>query len=244
MFYLQKTQFRSLAQFTVLTIAAIGFQFCAQHARAQTSANLLTDPGFELNPLSTFSAVLSGTEDVWGVEDAAIVGTTGTVNPLGTMMLAMMPGSAGSTATQAIQLAAVPTAFETGIDAGSATVDMSAFFNVAANAPNASGSAIIEFLNAAKVPIGTFFSVSTNSLGPNGLDADPLTWENVLIDDAPVPSLTRFFRAQVAYNNVSLAGNLGFVDNADLRITIPEPATLFLATLGLMGIGCRRRKRA
>lgn len=242
MYYLRRNCFKSIVRYVVFMLTVVGVLFCAQHARAQTSANLLTDPGFESNALVSYTTVLTGTEDAWGDENSAIVGTTGAINPFGTLMLEMSSTQAAQTGTQTIQLVAVPIAFEFDIDAGFATVDMSGFLNVAANAPNARGSVIIEFLNAGAASLG-FLATSSDSLGPNGLDVDPLTWENVLVDDAVVPPLTRFLRAQFAYNNVSLAGNPGFVDNADLRITVPEPSSAILVVMGLLGlVGCRRSR--
>jgi len=242
MSYLQQNHFRSFVTAFVFAFAVVGVLFSALPARAQTSVNLFTDPGFESNPLGTFVGVFSGTQNVWGAENGSIVGTTGSITPLGSKMLQMLDD--GLTVTQTAQLVAVPTAFVPSIDAGNTTVDMSAFFNVTANAPNAVGSVLVEFLDGSAASLG-FLSNNSSSLGPNGLDVNSLTWENVLLDNAPVPSLTRFLRAQVLYNNASMAGNPGSVDNADLRISIvPEPSTFALAALGLVGMGWRRRKRA
>ena len=68
-----------------------------------SAVQLLTDPGFELNPLTPLATVLGGFVTYagqWGHENSAIVGTTGAVVPSGgSLMLEMMYTSGVTTQT-------------------------------------------------------------------------------------------------------------------------------------------------
>ncbi len=98
-------------------------------------ANLLVDPGFEANPLTTASNVLNNFptyQGQWGVESATITGVDGGVTPAqGTQMLRMTDD--GLVATQAFQVTDV-TVYAGLIDSGGATANLSALFNADKNA--------------------------------------------------------------------------------------------------------------
>jgi hypothetical protein len=85
-------------------------------------------------------------------------------------------------------------------------------------------------------------SVST---GSTDLDDLAGTWETLEVGTLlsfQLPVGTRQLSVQVAYINGTIPLN-GYVDRAFLELTtVPEPSAFALATLGLMGIGYRRRK--
>jgi hypothetical protein len=195
------------------------------------NANVLVDPGFEVNPLDTAYNVLNffaTYQGVWGVENATITGVDGGVTPIqGVKMLRM--DYTGSY-TQGFQITDV-TSYAAIIDSGGATANLSALFNVDKNIPAALGAVGVSFFTASNY--GSLIGGSpTASLT---LDNSNNTWQSILVS-SPIPVGTRWMLSQVAYNDASLLGidgnyGAGYVDAADLTI-VPEPATLGLLALG------------
>ncbi len=200
-------------------------------------ANLLVDPGFEANPLTTASNVLNNFptyQGQWGVESATITGVDGGVTPAqGTQMLRMTDD--GLVATQAFQVTDV-TVYAGLIDSGGATANLSALFNADKNVPAAIASVYVQFFSASNYgsQIGTPLNAGLT------LDNTPGTWELISVSGA-IPVNTRWILSQVMYNNASLVNNPGYVDAARFTVT-PEPATL--AALGLGSLAFLRRRRA
>lgn len=205
------------------------------------SANLLVDPGYEANPLTNYANVLNDFttyQGVWGDENSTIVGAeNGVTPPEGTQMLRM--DDDGLVTTQAFQVTDV-TAYAGIIDAGSATVTLSALFNVEAGVNTAAGGVYIQFFSAANY--GS--QIGAGLAGPLALDASAQTWETASVT-TPVPVGTRWLLSQVYYSNASLVGSdgvvhPGYVDAADLRV-IPEPGTLALGAVAGLVLLARRR---
>jgi len=210
----------------------------AQSARA----NLLVDPGYEVNALTSASNVLNnfaGFQGIWGAEVGAIVGAeNGVTPPEGVQMLRM--DDDGLVATQTFQVTDV-TAYAGLIDSGNAVVGLSALFNVDAHVPAAVGGVTVLFFSAANFgsQIGSPITANLNTL-----DALPSTWESASAG-GPVPIGTRWLVSQVAYGNASLIGDdgvihPGYVDIADLRL-LPEPATIGLVVVAATALIRRRR---
>ena len=211
-------------------------------ASTQTSqANLLVDPGFELNPLDTASNVLNffaTYQGVWGVEVATIVTAENGVTPAqGAKMLRMVDD--GLIATQGFQVTDV-TSYAGLIDSGGGTVNLSALFNVDKGVPAAVSAVYVQFFSAANYgsQIGSYIG------GGLSLDNSPNTWETASVSGA-IPVGTRWILSQVAYSDASLMGvdglsHPGYVDAANFTIT-PEPANIGLLVLGVIGMWMRRR---
>lgn len=225
-----KTRIHDVVSASILLAAAV----------VPAQANLLVDPGFESNPLTSYTNVLNnfpGFQGVWGHENSTIVGAeNGVTPPQGSLMLRM--DSDGLVTTQAFQVTDVTT-YAGVIDSGSATLSLSALFNVDAHVPAAVGAVYIQFFGAANYgsQIGTGLS------GPLSLDTSDQTWEVASLNTS-IPVGTRWLVSQVYYSNGSLIGNdgivhPGYVDAAELLI-VPEPSTLGLLALGLLA-GFRRR---
>ncbi len=201
----------------------------------------LVDPGFELNPLTSYVNVLTNFttyQGVWGAENGTIVTTeNGVTPPEGVKMLRM--DDDGLVATQGFQVLDA-SAFAGPIDSGLATFSFSARFNVDQFVPAAVSSVHVQFFSAANY--GSQIGVGTN----NSLSLDGLatTWETASVGGA-VPVNTRWMLVQVAYSNASLLGtdgaiHPGYVDAAQFRV-VPEPATLGLLVLGAVSMWMRRR---
>jgi hypothetical protein len=207
-------------------------------------ATLLIDPGFEFNPLTSHANVLGNFpvyQGQWGAELGAITGIDNGVTPFqGSNMLRM--SDEGGVTTQAFQVTDV-SSFASVIDAGNATVTLSALFNVDAQVPAAVGSVYLQFFGGPSY--GT--QIGTGAAGPIFLDNAVHTWETAsLTMNAPVG--TRWVMSQVYYSNASLLGNdgtfhPGYVDMAELTM-VPGPSVLSLLVLGtLTGLGGRKRRR-
>jgi hypothetical protein len=205
-------------------------------------ASLLVDPGYEVNPLTSYVNVLTDFttyQGDWGAENGTITGfENGVTPPEGVKMLRM--DDDGLITTQAFQVTDV-NSYAGLIDSGSATVTLSALFDVDAHVPAALASVYIQFFSAANY--GS--QIGTGLGGPLSLDNLDTTWEAAAVT-TPVPVGTRWLLSQVSYNNASLIGDdgiihPGYVDAADLRI-VPEPTTLGLFSLGLFAL-LRRRNR-
>ncbi len=221
--------------------ALLGF-FVAVPAHVLTAANLLTDPGFNTpltNPLITHFAVLGApfTQDTWGQENSSVVPAQGGVTPQeGNGMLRM--DDDGLNVTQIWQRVSV-SSFAAQIDAGLATADLSAWFNIPGGFTGAVSSVRIAFVDASNVEIS---GVNVQSPSIGGIDANPATWQLLPNLGSAVPVGTRILEAQFNYVNATMQGQPGYVDAADMRLTvIPEPATCMLLLISLAGVVAGRR---
>jgi hypothetical protein len=216
----------------VLAVAAF-----AQPARA----NLLVDPGFEVNALTSYVNVLTDFttyQGIWGVENATIVTAENGITPAqGVQMLRMEDD--GLLTTQGFQVTDV-SSYAGLIDSGAGIVGLSALFNVDKGVPAAVAAVYLQFFSAAN------YGSQIGSYVGTGLTLDNLdsTWEMIAYSGA-IPVNTRWVLSQVAYSDASLVGidgavHPGYVDAADLRIT-PEPASLGLLLLGAASMWMRRR---
>jgi hypothetical protein len=206
------------------------------------SANLLVDPGFESNPLTTDFNVLGNFvtyQGQWGDELSTIVTAENGVTPFQAVKMLRMNNTGGGY-TQTFQVTDV-TSYAGLIDSGNAVVNLTAWFNVDKAVPAAFGALGVSFFTGSSY--GTLTTSFTNSLT---LDISPNTWESISAINS-IPVGTRWLLSQVAYKDSSLLGidgiyHPGYVDAADLTVTqIPEPATLSLLALG--GLSLLRKKR-
>lgn len=204
-------------------------------------ANLLTDPGFESNPLTTAANSLGnfpGFQGVWGQEASVIVGVDGGITPASGSQQLRLDFTAG-VATQAFQTVDV-SGFAALIDSGLAQADA----GILLNAPGQGriGGIYLSFFTGASY--GTIFGPTPGSV-LNPLDANSSTWELASLL-APIPAGTRWILFQVAYNNASLqdatgAVGSGYADDAYLRI-VPAPGGAAVAAIGLLAASRRKRR--
>lgn len=219
-----------------LTLLFLG---AACFSNAATTANLLTDPGFETqSSLPSFATVVNNfgaNQGIWGAENGSFTGTVDLVNPLGTRMHSMLASGSVSQTIQIVSLAD----YATEIAAGNATFNMSAEYDFGNNASGANGG------------ISAFFF--TNSGWNNGgfgvsgigllLDDDSNNWETIS-HSGDIPTNATWMGVQLSFSSASLNGNAGYVDNASLTITtVPEPSSALLAGLGSLGLLARRKRR-
>jgi hypothetical protein len=222
---------------TNLIFACASLLLAITIAASSAEANLLVDPGFELNPLDTAYNVLNFFpvyQGIWGVEMASITGVDGGVSPAqGSKMLRMTDDFAIT--TQGFQVTDV-TSYAALIDSGGATVKLNALFNADKNTPAAVGGVDVSFFSA------NYYGSMTGYMGSIlHLDNSPNTWETASVSGA-IPVGTRWLLSQVFYNDASLVGNPGYVDAANLAV-VPEPPTLVLLGLSALGLAAYARQR-
>jgi hypothetical protein len=225
---------------------AVGAMSIASQVNAAIypTANLLTNPGFETNLLTSDVNVLGPpySQNIWGDEASTITGTTAGVTPHnGKLMLSMTDD--GLVATQTFQLIDV-SAYSADISAGNLTASASAFYNADQALPAALAEINIFFWDSGENTTGP-----TNSTTAQVLDANPGTWEQLSVNNVPIPTNTNFIIEQVIYGDASLNANdgvvhAGFVDDASLTLdTVPEPTTLGLLAFGAVGFLRVRRQK-
>ena len=224
-------------------VVALVFYY-AVSARALTTSNLLTDPGWNTPltlPLTTPAAVFTGTLNRWGPEASAVVAAQSGISPFeGNAMLRM--NDDGLTVTQIWQRVDVTApVLASGIAAGLGRADLSGYINVPSTLSGAVGNVRIGFYDASNVSTGPGITVNSTSIG--GLDSDPNSWQLVSNLNAVVPVGTSYLQAEFSFTNATMGGQPGYVDAADLRLTIlPEPTSAALVTLGAVGLGLRRKR--
>jgi len=218
---------------------AAGLAVLSLASQAALGVNLLTDPGFESNPLTTATNSLNnfpGFQGVWGQENSITIGTDNSVSPASGLLQLRMDVTGGVT-TQAFQTVDV-TSYAGLIDSGGATVNAGAVFNANLNA--AVCGVYISYFTAANY--GSLFGPL--DLNVITLDSTTTTWEPATVS-APIPAGTRWMLFQVAYAESSLfstAGTVGsgYVDDTYMEI-VPAPGSV--AMLGLGGLLVARRRR-
>ena len=181
---------------------------------AAGSVNLINDGGFESLPLTTAADVLNNfTPGVWGAEQAIVIPFTNNgVTPFagGKMLREINDGGVTTQTFQAMNVSSYASLIST----GTAMVNMNAFFNVGFGAATAPVGAIgVSFHTS-----NTFSSMISQVSSSLVLDANTGTWEAISAN-MQIPAGTQWMVAQVLYNNASLAGQPGFVDEAKLNIT-------------------------
>ena len=222
--------------------------FATSAEAAYTTGNLVVDPSFENNPLIPFVLILGPpfTSGAWGAESATISGTSDGITPAsGSLMLNMTDD--GLVATQAFQFVDV-TAYTADINAGIVSVDASALYNVPAAITAGVSSVNVGFYDASHSLLGNI-ATSSNTLGGGFVDSNVNTWQALNVVAAPLPFGTQYILMQAAYGNASMIDQSGlprsgYVDDARLSLTaVPEPSTIVLAGLGLLGALAMRKRR-
>ena len=231
---------------TNLIIPCAGLLLAITSSTPSAASNLLVDPGFESNPLTTAANVLNnfpGFQGQWGAENGSITGTVGPVSPYqGKLMLSMSDDGIQGGYTQTFQATDV-SAYAALINSGGATVNMTAYFNADPNVSAALGGVSVSYFTGNTY--GTLTTYITNSLT---LDNSTSTWEPISVSGT-IPVGTTWLVSQVFYQDSSLLGSDGathpsYVDAANLTVT-PEPGTLALLAAGGMGLAaCVWRRKS
>ncbi|MCH7904526.1 MAG: PEP-CTERM sorting domain-containing protein [Armatimonadetes bacterium] len=198
-------------------------------------ANLITDGGFELNPLQSFGFPLGPpfVPGIWGVEYAARVttGPGGIIPKAGNWMLDM--NRLGGVVTQGWQFNDI-----TGLEPLH-KLEVEAWYNSDADAAVARLNVGYYKFHFAQ----SFLSGDSRSIT---LDDDPTTWEGLYFLST-IPQDATWVHFQVMFDNNSLNNPLGpnfsgFVDSASLGV-VPEPASMFALGIGLAALAARRRSK-
>ena len=206
------------------------------------SVEVLSDGGFESSVSSSGSSHVlswdSSAYGTWGVGDTfSIVGSDNGINPLeGSSMLAFNTSSSSS--LDIYQIIDV-SSFASEIDSGIVSADLTAYFN--STSSSSFGLRLLGWNNAPT----SFSEIQLIDGVVSGLntDSDIQTWEEFNLS-AFIPTGTRY----LAFGMHEPRGSpTAYADNTSLMLNIasvPEPNTLSLLALGMIGAGIARRKMA
>ncbi len=219
-----------------LAILAVAFAPCTASA-----VNLVTDPGFEFNPVTTAVNSLGnfpGFQGVWGQENSTIVNVDGGSTPYAGHNQLRMDVTGGVT-TQAFQSIDV-SSYAGLIDSNNAVLSASAWFN--SNSNGALGGIYISYFTGNNY--GTLFGPLDTAVST--FDNSVSTWQQNSLT-VPVPAGTRWIVFQLAFAESTLynaAGTIGsgYVDEAFAEINpVPAPSGAVVLGIAAMAVGRRRR---
>ncbi|MCE9619236.1 MAG: hypothetical protein K8R92_04940 [Planctomycetes bacterium] len=220
----------------VSTLAAVSIAGIA-------NANLLVNPGFEVNSTTSYVNVLTnftGFQGIWGPEVGTITGPNGGVIPAGGVQMMKLDDD-GLSYTQCFQTTDV-SSYSASINAGIAQATLQALFTTGQTLNGSIAAVSLQFFGGASY--GTQIGTGISFAMP--LDGSAATWQNVLVTGM-IPVGTTWILSQVMYNNASLLASdgvvySGYVDDADLDIRlVPAPGAFGLVTLA--GAFAARRRR-
>jgi hypothetical protein len=207
-----------------------------------TQANVMVGGSMELQALGSYASTgftFTSTGN-WSVDPLSIVNAENGITPLdGTQMLRF--GADGGAHNDLYNIVDV-SAFAIAIDTGTATADLSAFFNSVG--PSGSRLTLRTYGGAeptAANPVSGNSFTNIAGLQFSLTDGDIATWEEYTLDNYSIAVGTRF----IAVGIHSEREFISYADQVTLTIqsgAVPEPGALAVFGLGLAAMGFTRRR--
>jgi len=223
-------------------VSLLAFLFVASAANATIiTGNLLNDAGFESTSSqggqTSWPVSSNGS---WGVGDAfSIVGSENGINPLaGSKMLRFGNDSSSTDIYQIIDVSS----YATEIDAGLVSANFSAYYN-SFNSPDGYVGLRIVGWSAEPENFSGIDLLEGNYWDALLTDNDQSTWQQVS-DSALLTNGLRYLAIGIHAQDDQNQAPRTYVDQTSLTLSIaevPEPASLALFGLGLLGLRLRKR---
>ena len=205
-----------------------------------SAVNLLIDPGLELQTAGTGN----GTNGGWNVANGAVKNSTYTNHTVGGTLSLRLPPGASSTPLAWQNIGTI-----TGVGAVSAGMQFQLTGYGFITNSITTGRALVQatFFSSSFVNLGTVETAPGVAKTSNNIDSNSVVKAWIPLDTGvfTAPAGTAYMQVYGIGINLQPNGNSVWLDDFDLQlIAIPEPSTIVLVLMGLVGLPFLARRRS